>query len=440
MSLAATTSGTDRQGSVALANASHGVLIMSASNTVGGSAAGAGNVISSNGGSGVWLLGTSATNNVVVGNLIGTNFQGTSALGNAGDGVTVGIGTNNVIGGTSAALRNVISGNARIGVLIEGAGATANRVIGNYIGTDATGAADLGNGFDGVFVSVSGNVVGGPTAAEGNVISGNGRAGVNLGGIGAVGNNVVQSNLIGVSAAGGGALPNAYGVYLESSGNTIGGTAGNFIAHNTLAGIDVRGNQNRISRNRIASNSGLGIDLGGDGVTANDSSDTDGGANNRQNFPVLTAARGGVDGTLSSTATTTFSIQFFGSPVCDSSQHGEGETFLGEASVTTNAEGNAAIPFFAAATGQVVTATATDASGNTSEFSACVSPDAANTRPVANAGPDQTAYVDRLVTLDGNGSDPDDDDLTYAWSFTSRPSRQPGHAVQRRDAFIDVHS
>ena len=113
---------------------------------------------------------------------------------------------------------------------------------------------------------------------------------------------------------------------------------------------------------------------------------------------------------------------FFGNAACDASGNGQGQTFLGVSSVTTDGTGDAAIPFFAVSPVQVVTATATSAGGDTSEFSACVTSLPPNGRPVANAGPDQTAYVGRLVTLDGSGNDPDDDDLTYAWSFTSRPT------------------
>ena len=107
-------------------------------------------------------------------------------------------------------------------------------------------------------------------------------------------------------------------------------------------------------------------------MTPNDTGDADTGANNLQNFPVLTAGSGGVQGTLNSSANGTFTIQFFGNAACDGSGNGEGETFLGQIQVTADGSGNATIPFFAAPAGQVVTATATSASGDTSEFSSCV--------------------------------------------------------------------
>ena len=89
------------------------------------------------------------------------------------------------------------------------------------------------------------------------------------------------------------------------------------------------GTGKRIRANAIANNGALGIDLGGNGITANDAGDADEGPNNLQNFPVLTAAIGGVQGTLNSIPDTTFRIEFFGNAACDASGNGEGATFLG---------------------------------------------------------------------------------------------------------------
>ena len=125
-------------------------------------------------------------------------------------------------------------------------------------------------------------------------------------------------------------------------------------------------------RNAIYGNGGLGIDVGAGGVTLNDPGDADTGANNLQNFPVLATAAGAVQGTLNSIANTAFTVQFFRNTACDPSQFGEGQTFLGTMSVTTDASGNATIPPFAATSSTVVTATATSPSGDTSEFSGCV--------------------------------------------------------------------
>src|SRR5262249_19782616 len=125
--------------------------------------------------------------------------------------------------------------------------------------------------------------------------------------------------------------------------------------------------------NSIFSNSFLGIDINNDDVTPNDACDGDTGANNLQNFPVLTSASSAlVRGTLNSTPNTAFTIQFFSNSTCDPSGNGEGQTFVGSTAVTTNASSNASFSFPASlALGQFITATATDPSNNTSEFSQC---------------------------------------------------------------------
>jgi hypothetical protein len=133
---------------------------------------------------------------------------------------------------------------------------------------------------------------------------------------------------------------------------------------------------NRISRNSIFGNGspgGLGIALNNDGVTANDNQDPDTGPNRLQNFPVITSASTTtIEGRLNSRPRRTFTIQFFSNPAPNfPTGFGEGETFLGEKTVTTNDRGRASFTFATALTaGEFVTATATDAFGNTSEFSA----------------------------------------------------------------------
>lgn len=137
-----------------------------------------------------------------------------------------------------------------------------------------------------------------------------------------------------------------------------------------------------LSANSIFGNQGPGIDLGNDGVTANDTGDADTGPNNLQNYPELTAMSSGsgnttIQGTLNSTANTTFKLEFFSNATCNATGFGEGQTFLGSHQVTTGANGIAA--FTAQLTGvilpvgAVVTATATDPGNNTSEFSKCLS-------------------------------------------------------------------
>jgi parallel beta-helix repeat protein len=202
--------------------------------------------------------------------------------------------------------------------------------------------------------------------------------------------NTVIGNVIGRNAAGTAAVPNeSDGIGITNgSFNTIGGTAtgaGNVIANNGPSivkgsGIFVQaGTGNTFVGNSIFGNTLLGIDLGDDGVTANDADDPDSGPNDLQNFPVVKTAVAGassllVTGTLESQPRTTFSLAFYSNGACDPSGSGEGRTFLGAKAVTTGFAGtatfSATFPVTVAA-GQQVTATATNPNGSTSEFSAC---------------------------------------------------------------------
>ncbi len=392
--------GVDVNGSIDLGNSGAGILIAGApGNTIGGTTSGAGNVISGNGslltgGHGIEIALSGATGNAVQGNYIGTNAAGTGAVGNGGNGLLI-TGANNCIGGAIISSvctpvsggRNVISGNVSMGVEILDTGATGNVVVGNYIGTAASGNADLGNTVHGVFINgAPNNIIGGTAALARNVISGNDDAGVLINSSGATG-NAVRGNYIGTDANGTGDLGNlSDGIRIigSASNNLIGGdTAGaaNAIAFNDTNGVVVNsGTGNSILSNSISANSSLGIDLGLDGVSPNDDDDPDSGANNLQNYPALTSASSSVFGTtvvgsLSSAPNTTFKLQFFASVACDSSGFGEGSTFLGAFNVTTDGAGDAGFNQNAGSGGvggQFITATATDPSGNTSEFSACV--------------------------------------------------------------------
>jgi hypothetical protein len=185
-----------------VANAGDGVAVFSTGNTIGGAKAGAGNVLSGNGGSGVSLVGGG---NAVLGNTVGTNLPGTAALGNAGDGVLV-YGANNSIGGNAAGDGNLLSANQGSGVDVAGSGATGTVVQGNRVGTDATGTFNLGNGVDGVLVLTSGNTIGDSTAAGANLIAFNQTDGLYL----APGtNNVVLQNTLLANGPPGAQTPSA---------------------------------------------------------------------------------------------------------------------------------------------------------------------------------------------------------------------------------------
>ncbi|HZE73418.1 MAG TPA: Calx-beta domain-containing protein, partial [Pyrinomonadaceae bacterium] len=337
-------------------------------------------------------------NNVIAGNYIGTNAAGTGPVPSPNDNIGVYVkSANNVIGGMTAADRNVISGNnapnGGAGIWIDSIAATGNKVIGNYIGTDASGMTSVANANVGIILNnCSSNIIGGTTPGERNVISGN-SYGIRIGG--AAANNQVLGNYFGTKANGAASISNgtAISIVNAASNNTIGGSGpgtGNVIAYNSGRGIEAgySGINNAILGNSIFSNgygSYLGIDLfiGSFGVTSNDNNtgDADTGPNNLQNFPVLTgvAASGGtttVQGTLDSAFSTQFRIEFFSNTACDTSGFGEGEKFLGFTNVTTDASGKANFTFnvpTASVVGNFFSATATDPQGSTSEFSACAS-------------------------------------------------------------------
>jgi hypothetical protein len=381
--------GTNAAGTAAVPNVFDALFIDSANNTVGGTATGAGNLVSGNARIGIYLLGTGATGNLVEGNMVGTDVTGTLALGNGLDGVVLQNGAaNNTVGGTAAGAGNLVSGNARVGIYLLGAGATGDLVLGNKVGTDATGMAALGNGNDGVVLQngAANNTVGGTAQGAGNLISGNALSGVGLLGTGTAG-NLVEGNRVGTVATASSALPNRQdGVdVFGASGNTVGGIAsgaGNVIAFNAAKGVVVGAGTtdtvtgDAILGNSIFANTAIGIDLGDDGVTPNESAGHT-GPNLFQDFPVLSMASSDsagttVSGTVHGPANATLRVEVFFAPAADPSGHGQGQTLLGALLVPTDALGNGSFTFtstVAVAPGNVLSATATDAGGNTSEFS-----------------------------------------------------------------------
>jgi hypothetical protein len=282
--------GTDATGTVDLGNAFRGLNIASSDNLIGGTTAAARNVVSGNNNTGI-LITAGTTGNLVQGNFIGTNAAGTGAIGNGSGVVTEGQSGNSAshtIGGTAPGARNIISGNNGTGIIIGGT-LTGSLVQGNFIGTDVTGTFALGNVSDGVLISFgsANNTIGGTTPGARNVISGNGANGVRSD----YHPNTVQGNFIGTQENGVSPLGNgSNGVLINFfNDNAIGGSAsgaGNTIAFNGGAGVQVLGTTSPVSSNSVFANSGLGIDLGADGVTPNDPCDGDSGANSLQNTPV----------------------------------------------------------------------------------------------------------------------------------------------------------
>jgi hypothetical protein len=393
--------GTNPAGTAALANGASGVRLdgSARNNTVGGTTAAARNIISGNGQNGVFLAGTNTSGgNVIQGNYVGTDVTGTKPLGNGANGINLQSMFDDIVGGTTAGAGNLISANKGRGIDVLGIGATGNLIQGNLIGTNAAGTAVLGNSLDGIIVNgQSANTIGGTSAGAGNIIAGSGGQGIFLS---ATSNgNVVEGNFIGTDASATLNFGNhGDGVRINpGSNNKVGDIvpgAGNVIANNVGRGVNViAGTGNEIRGNAIYANQALGIDLGGDGVTLNDSHGHV-GPNDNQDFPVLTLAiahSGQVSflGTLSGPASTTLDIDLFADAVPDSSGYGQGRIYLG--SITVNTDATGAASFFSSVTGSVspgqyLSATATDASGNTSELS-------------------QTIQVHRLDTWTGGGGD-----------------------------------
>ncbi len=439
--------GLDATGSLDRGNTTDGIILVTgaADNTIGGTGANDRNVISGNDDDGISIDGASGT--IVIGNYIGTNAQGTAAVGNSGDGVAIQLdggvtpSTNTTVGGTSTAERNVISGNAAnsaqglANVRIRGAGTTGSVLVGNYIGTDYTGAVALANPRDGIVIDEGAlnNTIGGAVSGAGNVISGSTNNGIRVQGTYsyAAGDVLatIYGNRIGTNAAGTAALANGQsGIFVDGSSGTavtapqriaIGGTGanqGNTIAFNTQDGVAVTVNASRVTivGNSIYSNGSaagdLGIDLAANGVTNNDGTgpyDGDTGPNTLQNFPAFSAVTTDgttltVSGRLDSIASTTYTIHFYASTAIDASSHGEGQRYLGSTTVLTNASGTVlfnSVPISAVvAPGEWVSMTATDPSGNTSEFSVSV---AANTPPVNTVPGAQSIPEDTTQAIAG---------------------------------------
>lgn len=417
--------GTDVSGSTAMPNQGSGVDIEdSPNNTIRR------NVISGNL-TGISISGSSSVGNTVVGNFIGTDRDGDDAIPNI-----LGIRVNSAfctIGGPNPSDGNVISGNRDIAIFLDSnaAGAVIQR---NIVGLTANGGAPLGNG-GGLVILSNTNLVGG-ASGEGNIISANAGDAIVVSGS----ETTIQGNFIGTGPGGVGSLGNTgNGITIGNAASgvaafntTVGGInagEGNVIAFNEGNGVAVSfGDGNPILGNSIFGNFGIGIDLGNDGVTINDADDTDIGPNNFQNFPILdsaTATSSGlqIDGEFhGAPVVATYRLEFFSSDSADASGFGEGQTFLGFLDITTDSAGDATFSFTTnpVPAMKVLTATATDASSNTSEFSqGILSP---NNPPVLS--PIGNTTIDELtpLTFTAFATDPDSPPQQLTFSLTSAPS------------------
>jgi hypothetical protein len=301
--------GIDAGGVTSLGNGNNGVLVngQATNNFIGYPSSNSGNVISGNKTWGVYISDSGTTDNLVAGNLIGTNVTGNYPVPNNNNGLDIVFGaTNNTVGGTTRAARNVISGNLHEGVLIGFSGTTGNLVEGNFLGTDISGKNALPNSqqIDGVYVGLGAgsntiggqNPVGALNTAAWNVISGNTSSGILVTDSGTTG-EVICGNFLGTDVTGTVSIPNG--------GNGVTIAAG---TSNTTIGAETSGsgNLNVISGNlndgiSITSSSGtnvsfnyLGVDLnnqnalpnGGNGVSIHSAS------GNRVNLDVLKNNKG----------------------------------------------------------------------------------------------------------------------------------------------------
>ncbi len=196
-----------------------------------------------------------SSGNSIRGNKIGTSRTGTASIPNP-NGIAINNASNNIIGGTNAADRNILSGNTNSGITINAAASTGNQIIGNYIGTEITGTGSLENGTGIIIVNAGGNFIGGNTIEKRNIISGNIEGGIILNGSG-TNDNIISGNYIGVDVSGLNICSNHVGIMLKSNArrNIIGGTTPaerNILSGNTEIGVYIEASDsNRITGNYI---------------------------------------------------------------------------------------------------------------------------------------------------------------------------------------------
>ena len=255
--------GTDASGSSAKNNFGEGINISgnAGNNIIGGTTAAQRNVISGNYNYGIYI---STNGNTVQGNYIGLNAAGTAAISNGSHDMYV-RGSNNIIGGTAAGAGNVVSASSRDGLYLYVG--SSNIVQGNYFGTDATGTVAMANVNCGIeILNSSGNLIGGTSVSARNVISGNTGQGILISASPSQSlNNVIQGNYIGTRSDGSGPLPNSAGIRVSGArDNIIGGSAsgaGNLVSGNTGRGVEITGSTptgNGVLANSIYGNGGAG--------------------------------------------------------------------------------------------------------------------------------------------------------------------------------------
>ena len=414
-------------GATVINNKKCGVKIINAPNNFIGKPTW-GNLICGNGDDGIKIEGVNASNNIASHNWIGINYS-LQPKGNSGNGIHI------VDAANCAISNNIICASGKSGVKIAdstaGNLARYNRIENNDIGYFNN--YNQANAFDGVQIyKASFNYIG-----LSNVISGNGRSGVNITGFGAQ-DNFVNGNFIGVSRYNFPVPNGGHGVQLNGGdANKVGFTNDwekNIIANNVSNGVNVAfGVYNRILGNSIYDNGMMGINIGAQGRT---SGDTPNVPNNYQQYPVLDGAYSGsvtrIVGYLSAIPEANYLLEFFATPNTNEAGYGEGKTFVGRNFVDTAGDGvaNFAIDLDSVVeNGYIITATATATNGNSSEFSAPVW--VASATLSANFAVDQTLVLTGAVVnfTDMSAGIP----TAWAWDFdnngsTDSTSENPQHS------------
>ena len=368
--------GLDKDALKVVANAKNGIMFESSTgidNIVGGEidtlGEGRGNIISGNKENGVLVHGRGTDNVAVKGNYIGTNLNGTLALGNGKNGIQITYAAKKtIIGGSGMTEQNVISGSTESGILIDTPlpdphdMPRENTIQGNIIGLSAWGIAALPNNIGIRIFNSPDNVIGGKWKSEGNTISDNAMVGLVLNGS-KTSNTIVQGNIIGLDTTGSNALANGgNGIAIEEALSTLIGGAGpfhNVIAGNTGNGVSIVGSvaPEQASAANVLENNLIGALVGNgmNGIFISNSGENsigpdnlitfNKGANEFQNYPVLNRALASpiakVIGTFKSFPNDRFIIEFFSNTSADPSGNGEGKFYLGSMIVHTDTEGSA---------------------------------------------------------------------------------------------------
>ncbi len=400
-----------------------GILIENSDSIVIGDGTLAGlNVISANIGSGLEFTAGTSANPVIKGNFIGLAIDGISDRGNGMDGVRLDSVTGAIIGDALGG-GNVISGNTGDGLNVSN-GATA-MVLGNFIGSNANGTSAVPNGGNAVEVNTnntSADIGDGTTNGRNYLTSNTLSAGVQLSNFASA---MIDGNWFGVGSDSS-AIGNGAGIRVSGSStakitrNTIANSDFSGVRLDGTAG------NTAIYANSIHTNGGQGVDLGFDGVTTNDSGDGDSGPNDLLNFPVIDAIIADGTSSVEYAVTLdvpdnspdNYRIEFFKNTALET--YGEGEIYLGSVDVSHNGGSQSYAGVFLANTavsiGDYISATTTrEASDSsydiTSEFSQTV--EAIRTPLIVTTTSDSGAGTLRAAIEYANANT-DKDDITFA--------------------------